>query len=394
MFQLQVSETDVTNGTIAVSWCLDHEMLNELAKHNVVDPQVIICVAPVNNYYPSKEYRKIVPLKDLMTYIEFRSVGKNRIWGLISYKSPKEARDFYLEKKNGDFKSSILNFDGDKYAAWLRVEDAEVSVKEEGFKDLSEPLTVMVPEGVFAPEPKEWEKIWVNHFFRSKVVDQCDFRRRRIFAYTVQPLIMLLSMLGRLCMTILSFGLLLKGFTLQYILHPLTYKLSDTTDMFEKGSWAVVHLPEDDIGILDPARDSFPKPGYFLRSFYRVPLMPLFLVPSIIGALFGCWALPITIMGLLLFASFIVSIMGFIANYSEVMGGVLTKVGGTFIKVGHLAGRKPNTKLWYFDREEMDLITCTDERKPLSFKALPARHKTIKLRFQDLKAKVCKPFSL
>ena len=48
MFQLEISEDNITNCTVAVSWCLDQSVIDKLASGKIADPQVVICVAPVD----------------------------------------------------------------------------------------------------------------------------------------------------------------------------------------------------------------------------------------------------------------------------------------------------------------------------------------------------------
>ena len=383
MFQLQLADADVTNGTIAVSWCLDHEMLKELADKKISDPQVVIVVSPVDNYHLNKEYRKVVPLKDLMTYIEFRAAGKNKIWGLVSHKGGKKARDHYMEKKDGEFHTNVLSFDGDQYATWLRdSEDVDLTDPEKPeYMSLSQPVTVTVPKAVFAKEPKQWEKTWVNHLFRDKVIDQCEFRRRRMFAYGVQPFIILGNHFLRLLLTILAAASLCRGLTLQYLFHPLTYTLKDTFDLFEKGSLAIQHLPEDDGSI-----DKFPKPSYFVRSFWSVPLMPLIMAPLLYLFLSKHYVGATILGGSLLIVVILILLIAFLANHAKLLKAPFTKAWAYL--------NAPSEDLWYLNQDEVEIITCNQDKKPLTYKNLPANRKTARLRFQILKSKVCKPFSL
>ena len=381
MFQLQVADTDVTNGTIAVSWCLDHEMLKDLAEEKLVDPQVVIVVAPVDNYHLNKEYRKVVPLKDLMTYIEFRAAGQNKIWGFISMRDGRKARSHYLDKNDGEFHTNVLNYDGDNYATNLR--DGEENGYDENpqYKKLSQPISVVVPKASFAKEPPAWEKGWVNHLFKDKVVDQCEYRRRRMFAYGIQPFIMLGNLLLRSVIILFATLTLCRNISLQYLFHPLMYSLRDTFDVFEKGSLAVRHLPED-----DTSSDNFPKPDYFLRSFYLAPLMPLIWAP-VLYLLFKRHYVGLGIAtGSLIIVGLIILAISFIANYSKAIK--------KYAKQAWAAMNDPGDNLWYLDQSEVEIITCSNEKKPLTFNTLPAKRKNVRLRFQNLKSKVCRPFSL
>jgi hypothetical protein len=375
MFQLQIADADVTNGTIAVSWCLDQEILKELADKQITDPHVVICVAPTDKYHLNKEYRKVVPLKDLMTYIEFRTPGKNKIWGFISYQKGRSARKKYLEKQDGEFHTNILGYDGDEYADWLT--DSEEMV-DGTYRSLSQPITVAVPKAVFAKEPRQWEKTWVNHLFRDKVIDQCEFRRRRLFAYSVQPLVVLGNMLLRAVIILFAVLTLCKNVSLKYLVHPLMYSLKDTFEIFERGSVAVNHLPEDDETV-----DKFPPPAYFVKSFWKTPIMPLFWLP----VLWLLWRHKYTALGIAGGAVVLVFVLlmfiGFLTNHFKVVKNFFAKIGSWF----------ESDKLWYMDQGEVDIITC-NEKGPLTYNSLPGHRKTIRLRFQNLKSKVCKPFSL
>ena len=379
MFQLQLADADVTNGTIAVSWCLDQEILKELADEKVIDPQVIICVAPVDNYHLNKEYRKVIPLKDLMTYIEFRASGKNKIWGLVSHKSVKEARVRYLEKSDGEFHTNILNFDGDQYAASIRDSDEEDG--KGNFKSLSQPIEVTVPGAVFAKEPSQWEKTWVNHLFRDKVIDQCEFRRRRLFAYGVQPFIVFANLCLRVILTVIAAGFFARDFSFRYLAHPLGYSLLDSMELFEKGSLLIKHLPEDDKAI-----NKVPNPSYLFRSFWLVPFMPVVWIPLLLLAAtkhytgFSVWGCA------LLLVAFVFLLVSFLANHASVLKVPFTTAW---------AWMNPHSEdLWYLNQDEVEIITCNQEKKPITYNSLPNKRKTARLRFQLLKSKVCKPFSL
>jgi hypothetical protein len=390
MFQLQIADLDATSGSIPVSWCLDEETINMMAKEKVANPQVVICVAPSNTeekahrYHTEKEYRKVVPLKDLMTFVEFRSSGPCKIWGFISFKKKKgEAQSTYLERRDGEFRTNILDYDGEEYAHWLLDEETREARESKKYTSLSQPIKVDVPAGVFAPEPKEWEKAWVNHLFKDKVIDQCEFRRRRLFAYGVQPFIMFGNLFVRFLMLLLGCLLLLKATSLKWLLHPLTYTLGDGWEMFEEGSWVV--FPES---VNKEPDNKFPRPAAFIRSCWLMPLMPLFWLPVAL-LLFKGWmtaALVVTIIfvGLAL----LLLLVATLANYFKLAGKPFVWA------YEYLTKEDPNQELWYMDQKEIGLITCTKDKKALTFKDLPANHKTFHLRFQNLKSKVCRPFSV
>lgn len=377
MFQLQISNSDITNGTIGISWCLDHEIINELAQLKLTDPQVVICVSPIDNYHIRKEYRKVVSLKDLMTFIEFRSSGQNKISGFISLLSKSETREKYLSKSEGNFITNILRYDGDKYGTHLYDRECE---PYSNLKYLSHPIMVSVPDGVFAEEPPNWEKIWVNHFFRDKVIDQCQYRKRRIFAYTVQPLIILCDLLFRFLIIVSGILTLCRGVSFKYLIHPLSDSIYTTTDIFNKGSIVIFSAPCD--------VDDFPPLNYLFYRYWLILLMPLFWVVPAILIFIGCFdatLIFLSVIGLLISLTLVVS---FIANHFKVLG---LPFSWSFKTINHWLEPKD---LWYLEQKEINLITCSDEKKKsLSIQDIPIHRRTIRLKFENIKAKVCKPFS-
>ena len=119
MFQLQVASTDVSNGNLAVAWCVDQQVLKSLADDGITDPQVVIVTAPTEHYHITKEYRKVVPLKDLMTYIEFKASGANKIWAFVSRQGVKAARTRYLHRDGGEFATGVLDPDGSDWNPYI-----------------------------------------------------------------------------------------------------------------------------------------------------------------------------------------------------------------------------------------------------------------------------------
>lgn len=384
MLQLQIADANISGGSVAVSWCLDHEVLKKLADEGLIDPQVVIVVAPTKNYHISKESRKVVPLKDLMTYIECRASGKNKIYGLISLRKAKDAREHYLAKEDGAYRNNVLDYDGDTYSSRLLGQEEDEDVEKATYKFLSPPLEIEVPKAAFAPSPPKWERAWVNHMFRQKVVDQCDYRRRRLFAYLVQPFI--IGFFNLIRSVILLAGLLTgaRNLSLKYLLHPLSYGLKDTFEIWGKGSYFIQHLPEDEEESTDL---KFLTLNYAFRSFWALLFMPIFSIPIIWLALHHH---PV-VAGLIAFVP-IFTIMAFCLIAYLVSRGNGSRL---FNKAWNgLNNLFTSDKLWYLDQEEVQLITCNTDKTPTTYKSLPARRKTIRLRFQNLKTKVCKPFSV
>ncbi len=382
MLELHITDTNVTGGSIQVSWCLTKECLAALANLHIKDPYVVFCVAPYGERYSQhKESRMAVPLKDMMAYLSFSCSGPNQIWAWLC--RSKRAAHSFLEKTNGEYDSTVLNDDGTDYRNWHlssiclvgpkwiesdseHHEEAENSADEAKKIDysgtsLAKPVVVHVPERCFAPEPAKWEKSWVNHFFRNKCIDQCDFRRRKLFAYTLQPVVMTFNILLRFFILIFAVFFGSRNLSLKYLFHPLTYSLTDNHEMFTKGTI------------------------FIMRTKYTaVNFLTLIFMPYVLGVLFTLYKAKILlpVLGCLTLTVAIVSLiaLGATGNLGElILNWFDTHFG--------------DDDLWYTSEEERDLILCTGQMRPVKLSALPSRHRTIKLRFYDLKSKICRPFS-
>ena len=275
MLELQVASKDITNGVLSVAWCVDAELLKNLSDEGVKNPQVVFVVAPSGSAYESsKEYRKVVPLKDLMTFLEVRASGPNKVFAFVSRRTPRDARDAVLSRQGNRYSHSILNYDGSNFSDQDATYDAT-------------PVEVVVPTGVFAKEPPQWEKAWVNHWFRSKPMDQCDYRRRRLLAYTVKPVITLLDLTARAVLLLLSTLWLSRGMSLKYLFGPLAYSIGDSTEVLQDGSYAIPTLPEEYGGVYTEMFLSSESSAFWFVKYGRYPSLPS------VCSFYGCYTLPI-----------------------------------------------------------------------------------------------------
>lgn len=383
MFELKIADLDASSGTVPVSWCVDHETLKLLSDRNVEDPQVVIVVSPTgSSYHSSKEYRKVVPLKDLITYIEFRSSGTNKVWGFISLRPLKDANNRYLTRDYGDFKTDILSYDGNDWSITFQPHYNPNNVLLN-----STPLTVEVPKQCFAKEPWAWEKAWVNAFFRTKCIDQCDFRRRRIFAYTIQPILMFFNIMVRLLILLVSAAVGARNCSIQPVIHPFRYSIGDAQEIISGGSIFIRQLPEDSKSHWDP--DSVRSGlSYLFRSFYLLPLMPIVSIPLVLLTVYHHW------MVLLLIGAAVIGGLIIFSIVTAILTGTFGLFGKQIYQKLSALNKDEDSNLWYMQRNEMDLLVCNTSKKPLTLASLPSNKKTMRLRFLDLKAKVCKPFSV
>jgi hypothetical protein len=121
---------------------------------------------------------------------------------------------------------------------------------------------------------------------------------------------------------------------------------------------------------------------YLLKKFWALPFMPVILAPLVFVIWMTAHAHMAIIYALAIIAGAALTIF-------------LCYLLAAFIlywfakRNAELANLPP----WYMEKDEMELIMCSNPNKPKSFKDLPAKKKVFRLYFQDLKSKVCRPFS-
>jgi|GEM_PF-4713272 len=234
MFDIRIDNPRIATGSVAVSWCVTRELLERLDQQKVDDPQVLIVTAPVGERYsPSRESRTLAPLKQGLAYAEFHCDGTNRVFAMVVWNSrgrhSSELRDTLLGRKV-NWKTDLLTSNGHAFttdvnyrfnglnwfhSGWgiilLEPEKWDAVELTDGLRAAVASMDVDVPEGCFAKPPSPREAAWVNHWWRHSPIDQCDYRRRRLWAYSVQPPVMFVNWLIRLVATMIASLALFRG---------------------------------------------------------------------------------------------------------------------------------------------------------------------------------------
>lgn len=325
--ELHVRQKELQSGTTCVGWCISEEALKE-HRSELEDAFMVICTGKGHH-----ERRKVVRLDDLQAFISFARPGVQNIHAFVL---PKKYHSGIDKKWDGTYISSLVKRESGKPEEW----DHTIAQGS---------ITVDVPEGVFAKEPPQWEKRWVGWIFRSKPEDQCDWRRRRLFAYTIQPIFALVKCVSQLVLFLfaLLFGVLLNP---SYILRPLD-------------PW-YPNLDESDAVLAAPALAMFDgkRPQLGLLAMPIAYLLAFALLQS--GLLW--WAALLLTPVMVLCCVLIVMLIGHTLEH--------------FSK-----DRKFESKIQIPTR--IDTLVC-DGTDRLSWKNRP-----IRLHYHALKSMVCKPFA-
>jgi len=365
------SQTTNQSASIPIRWCLEPEE-KSLFEANQYDPEKALLLVMIFNEGQEIK-RELIKLTELMHYLTFSSAGRHTIKTAIlltnQYSDTKQLlrKEIQIIKDDGNFA------DNDCFSDIFRVAILENSIAE---------AEVMVDEKFFAKKPFDWK--WVNKWYETHPADQCQFRRRRFVAYTVQLICWPLwcFILEPLLKIIAVVAMLLWG------IRP--------KDIDWKALW--FFEPVSDIGRNVDKYSDYIRYRQDEWNYKENPLFVRLFRPLIILSIAGLeipflWLAPagsnliITNLPLWFFLIFLlVFLAGYFFNKLPVR-----QITDEEVKAKVLARKK-------FDNQkkvlELDLISCTSNQNfaPV-VKNLPKPKQTAQLRWLETKAKLCKPFA-
>ena len=371
--KLHLAETTVQRGSVLVQWCVNKATLEALKRLDCHDPQLLLITAPKRNgesHFSHLESRKIVPLHDLKAYVDFRAPGENNIFAIILWDAPKESRNKYLRRTDGSWHTGVLNEDGKLFPDYIDFDDQ--------LTGRSDMIAVDVPKECFAKEPPKWEQEWVNRWWDNNPPrDQCEYRKRRIMAYSVQPILYLLlfAFLGASAYAlawVVGIALTLagiRGFNYKLLVWPFP--------AFENGP----AIEDWDIGDLDGSY-FLPKNKRTWVRFITFPFTPIFLGIAFLVLKFG--------MKLKLTTAILLSFVGAagIAAVVAVVGSILTLAALGIIAAIKARIKQQKKDLWYLEDQQ---LVCDNETPGV--KNIPWGRRSIRLIFSGFKARACRPFA-
>ena len=372
MISLYVHRQDATvaTATVPVRWCITKAGLDELKMRNVFFPYLLIIIVSLDEQTDSRvETRYLVPLTQILQYVEFRRPGRNRIFATVVWnadpataedplKSEAHLRDTYLKRGDGgQYEKTLVNALGTSI------------MFDEPYRMLQwlATLTAEVPAEFFAKLHPRWLTRWVTRWLTTWVVNECDFRRRARFAFTLQPVLILRGVL--ICATLKLGEVILFWlggmFKLNY--RALFSWAWNFKQIWQQGAW-------------DTPDDVF-KHTFSSRSPAFWPLTPI--VPLGLVAL-GYYGLGFAVIKTVLFAAVILlaASVGFLAS-----SPVMHRLTETWTK------REAEEKARERQRWERELsyVLCDGVMTP-ALSALPPERRTLRLRVQRLIAAFCRPF--
>lgn len=369
MLKIMVEKPEVQDVIVPLRWCVDRETLDELRDRGVQDPYLLLVI--VQRYH--RPEHKLVPFNQMVEYVELQGPGENRIFATIVWneKGRGDLWKRYLQRNDGRYNTDLV----DSMSSGM---DFHQPVDSIGKAE----LILEVPRELFAKEPRALEKRWVNFWFENKPKDQCQYRRRRALAYTIQPPAVLLW---------LVFGKILWRWVVFLLLIILGMWI-EPHDSWSPKSWKPLL---DWKPLFHPWRRNF-------RSLFTSDFVHVCREIKGFAFLYSVYFM-LPLCAIYTLCSFLINCVR-----SERFGKILGVFGAVvdgFISKIHLLKLKPidpvevkriteeREKVFLDDRYySYRLLLCENVGKVEPRKVAPFKYK-VYLRYMDLKASVCKPFA-
>ena len=196
----------IDNGDVPIRWCASPNFIQELEAKGVKDPHVLIASYHNSNVegrsFNYEMDRKLIPISELMTYLRFTRSGKCKVYGMIVDGAVGRAQIHkkWMRRAYGVY-DDIVDSWNDRLHDGL--DYVVVSTSE----------FVEIPEGVFGKEPSPWVKWYVNlwHDSKSKITDECDFRKRFLIAFIFKWIVFLPYLFGLVFLRVVGGSVAILG---------------------------------------------------------------------------------------------------------------------------------------------------------------------------------------
>lgn len=191
--ELRLNSQTAADAVMPVGWCLRRDLAERLMNSRELHHPHVLLTSVQDGKEVSE--RKLCPVTQAMTFFPFNRSGRQRVHAfLVLARGPgadavADLKNQLLSRDGRAYSFSLFNHCGEfpKERLGERLGDFQVQAC---LPFLAHAETVIeVDEKLFAKKPPDWCWHWANRWFRNPPVDQCDFRKRAIFAFTLQPIL-------------------------------------------------------------------------------------------------------------------------------------------------------------------------------------------------------------
>lgn len=419
LFRLTVATADGVSPNMPVRWCLSRDALTQLRDKQARDPHLLVILARENEgaelgHRLEETKRMLIPLDRGMERIVFPNAGKHRVFAAVVW-SMKEVgverwHDLYslfLGKGMVGYVHEVVNGESCCLARWY--DQGAFNVFR--LNHIAE-LRVRVDERFFAKEPPAWLSWYVNLWCEGKPCDECDFRNRALWAFGIKWLPMLFwCLFAGVVRTVWAALLLLmgrRGVDPRPIWHPFAWSIADVHEGVEKERklrdpahyWTLTKGDGKRRGALFFAATTpllwcvYAGMAWWMWRRYGDLFMwdawAVQYVAYMAIAAFGWVAVVVTLDAVFRYFNGVIEEMA-VRNIASASKERLTSEV--------VEKMRQRAKLERFYAQRLEPLACPDgvvlpgARSKVTVDALPPSHQTLHLRFEDLKARVCKPFA-
>jgi hypothetical protein len=428
LFTVQDEEGQVSS-VMPLRWCISRATAMMLQKQKIDKPELLIVVS--NDGEEMERY--LVPLLAEMHYISFRRPGMHTVHATIVWpaKSTKEslkqligARTDWgryrmdvlmhtqpqvevLKKRRDDHWARAYDTEGDAEAA-LRAKAKQVEAELDDLRD-KEPwqsairesfdvmkrldyearLDVVVPQAMFAKKPPRWME-WLGSRYTWLYAhrDPCELRRRALFTATTLPFVMLFKLVAVLVVetiNVIAIGVLLFFGVRNLNFKPLRHPFENVPKDIWRHKKPSVWWTKEQTNRWNEKEYPSRHPSLFVLN--PPAIMSLLLAGAVLSLMLN--SLLFIVLGL---------VIGLVLGLLILIGVVLTEPLTRKRKELAQQRKKEEEVRRALRREqlsrELELLACNGGgSREASVSALPRGRRTVVLRYQGFKARVCRPFA-
>jgi|GEM_PF-5431655 len=197
---METDEKGEVAPVIPVTWSFTSELVDKLARKGCANPYLVIAVGyeklnyrGFNEFKATKVYIRRLLDSSPKEFLEFSKPGTNVVLAIVVNVNNKD--DEKLLYRWEQYPSEI-RFDEDSKRNRYKLDPYMYYGKQ--FNIASFRHDVIVPAEMFAPEPPRFVKALVRQYFPNSEFDQCDFRRRFLISLAASVPVQIYGVVARL----------------------------------------------------------------------------------------------------------------------------------------------------------------------------------------------------
>lgn len=382
---------DSAEPVLQVRWCLERSEHSFLKEQKAKCINVLFVITYENS---SLEDRILVPIDQMLTFLNFRRPGDHTVFARIVYvkyeDSFEDVKRRILDKINNySYKNEILNSKKTSFGNDLGSFLSDYSTGDTEFD-------VNIPKEHFPKDPPECLGKIVNFGYDYPAVDQCMFRRRLLVSPFKLILIfiwMILTTVIRGFISLLALSLGLRDINFEAVLRPLRDDISDV--LYYTSFWNSWFF-KDKYSKTRPKFYLLLHPWLYIILFFVLSLVAhklkmtnwvllMIILRSLKGFVFYAWKPLAYCFTVLVFISFLLNKLN--TKWNNITEERTKKTSTEeYLQMMRKKEEKKYDNLY-------KLLACPKE-KTVDLDNIPLQRRTIKLRFLRLKSKVCRPFAI